>query len=482
VADDPIISVSGLRGIVGKGLTPQVACRYAAAFSEGLPDGPLLITRDGRANGMTLMTPMCSHLAFVGRDVLGGGIAATPTVGVMVRHLRAVGGIQITASHNPAEYNGMKLFAADGRVIPADVGEDVLDRYRVGGRSRVLPPQRLGITIPVDDMITQHLKLVLATVDADRIRARGFRVLLDANHGAGSVLARRLLEELGCQVTLLGGEPDGRFAHPPEPTAEYLASVLPEVARAGADVGFCQDPDADRLAIIDEGGHYIGEECTLALCVELVLSRTPGPVVTNCSTSRMTEDLARKYGVPFYRSAVGEAHVVDEMLRCRAVLGGEGNGGVIDPRVGLVRDSFVGMALVLDALAAREMSTSALAGELPQYAICKTKLQLPADRIEAAFDALERHFDDAVPDRLDGLRLDWADDPETPAPSGQASPSGRVSPRLASASRRDAATRGRWLLVRPSNTEPIVRLVAEAPTDEQARHLCDEAAGVIAAD
>jgi phosphomannomutase len=279
-----------------------------------------------------------------------------------------------------------------------------------------------------------------------RIRRRGFHVLLDANHGAGSVVGRKLLEQLGCKVTLLGGTPDGQFAHTPEPTAENLVSVLARVREAQADVGFCQDPDADRLAVIDEMGRYLGEEYTLAMCVDHVLRSRPGPIVTNCSTSRMAEDLAGKHGVPFFRSAVGEANVIDAMLAHQAVLGGEGNGGVIDPRVVLVRDSMAGMALLLDAMAARERTIGALADELPRYEIVKTKQSLAAAKLPEALVALERHFADATCDRMDGLRLDWP---------------------------------GKWLLVRGSNTEPIVRSIAEAATVAEAQRLCDEANRVL---
>ena len=287
---------------------------------------------------------------------------------------------------------------------------------------------------------------MLATVDVERIRRRKFRVLLDSNHGAGSLLGRRLLEELGCEPIVLGGTPDGRFEHAPEPTAENLAGVLSQVTVVGADVGFCQDPDADRLAVIDQHGRYLGEEYTLAICVEHVLRSDPGPVVTNCSSSRMTEDLATKYKVPYFHSAVGEANVVETMKTYDAVLGGEGNGGVIDPRVGYVRDSFVGIALVLDGMSARELPVSALADELPRYEIVKTKFQLAAERVPAALAALARHFADAEQGWLDGLRLDWQD---------------------------------KWLLVRASNTEPIVRAIAEAPTTDEAQWLCDEAAAVM---
>jgi phosphomannomutase len=372
---------------------------------------------------------------------------------VLVRNLQAAGGIQISASHNPPQYNGIKLFSRLGRVIPAIDGQRVVDRYKSADSPWGAAGQRPageadGGVQPLTDVTTAHLKLIESTCNVDRIRSKRFRVLLDANHGAGAMLGRPLLEMLGCEVTVLGEAADGRFEHIPEPTEQNLASVLEKVRTQNAAVGFCQDPDADRLAIIDERGRYIGEEKTPALCVEHVLgSGQLGPVVTNCSTSRMSEDIARKHGVPFFRSKVGEANVVDLMLEKNAVIGAEGNGGVIDPRVGLVRDSFVGMALVLDAIAARDLPVSQLADELPQYAICKTTMAVDASDVPTALATLERHFSGAAADRLDGMRLDWPD--------------------------------GAWLLVRPSNTEPIVRAIAEAPTLARAKAICDEAAEAI---
>jgi phosphomannomutase len=448
---DPIITASGLRGIVGQTLTPEVAWRYAAAFAKLLPAGPVVVSRDGRANGREFVAPIAAGLTHGSdRPVLDAGIAATPTTGVLVRQLACAGGIQISASHNPPEYNGMKLFWSDGRVLPDSIGQRVLANYRevVGQAPATI---KAPVPQPIDDTTSAHLALAEDIVDLARIRSRRFRVLLDANHGAGSVLGGMLLEQFGCDVRVLGSLPDGKFAHPPEPTAENLTGVLADVTRYGAQIGFCQDPDADRLAIIDENGRYLGEEYTLAICANYVLSQTPGPIVLNCSTSRMSEDVARKYRVPFHRSAVGEANVVDMMLDTSAVFGGEGNGGVIDPRVGLVRDSFVGMALVLEAMAARGVAVSQLADELPRYAICKTKINLPREKITAAFDALMAEWPAARTDRLDGLRLDWGN------PDGS----------------------GSWLLVRASNTEPIVRLVAEAPTADGAAHLCQEGERVI---
>jgi phosphomannomutase len=451
VAKELIISVSGLRGVVGESLTADVARRYAAAYSSTLPDGPVVVNRDGRSNGLGLIAPVVEGLSHNSlRRVLDGGIAATPTTGVLIRQNGCVGGVQISASHNPAEYNGLKLFSAEGRVVPNNAGQRVLDRFR---RDTPDIEHKATNIQQLTDTTSAHLALVEQIVDVPRIRAKRFRVLLDANHGSGSVLGTTLLERLGCEVIVLGGEPDGHFDHPPEPTSENLVDVLAQVTQAGADVGFCQDPDADRLAIIDEHGRYLGEEYTLAICADRVLRRTPGPVVTNCSTSRMTEDLAIKYGVPFFRSAVGEANVVDEMLRHKAVLGGEGNGGVIDPRVGLVRDSFVGMALVLDALADGGRPVSALAEELPRYTIWKTKIELAQNAVPAALNALEDHFQSAASDRLDGLRLDWT---------------------------RSDGSRS-WLLVRASNTEPIVRIIAEAPDAGEAGRLCEQAARVISA-
>ncbi|MCD4728829.1 MAG: phosphoglucosamine mutase [Pirellulales bacterium] len=469
---EPIITVSGLRGIVGETLTPEVAARYAIAFAAEAPPGEILVGRDSRPSGFMLASAVHVGLQAVGRTTIDAGIVATPTAGVLLRRHKAAGAVQITASHNPPPYNGLKLFSAEGRVISAGPGQKVLERYREG-QPKWATHDRIGEFHRCDDTITDHLRAVLETVDADRIRGRRFRVVLDSNHGAGGILGRRLLDELGCRVMLLGEQPNGRFAHPAEPTAENLAGVLISVVEHEAEIGFCQDPDADRLAVIDQSGRYLGEEYTLAMCVEHVLRQltqggqshfrgeradpkrdggsaakigTVPEIVANCASSRMSQNIAERYGVPYFRSAVGEANVADAMIAHGAVFGGEGNGGPIDPRVGYVRDSFVGMALLLDAMAAREMPIGQLADELPRYEIVKTKISLPPEKLPDALDALEKHFSDAAADRLDGLRLDWPD---------------------------------RWLLVRGSNTEPIVRAIAEAPTATEASRLCEVAARII---
>ena len=439
-----IISVSGLRGVVGESLTPDVAAQYAVAYSQWAPPGPFVIARDGRASGPDLAKAIAAALAGQGRRCLDAGPAATPTVGVLVRQHAAAGGIQISASHNPPEYNGLKLFSRAGSVLSAAVGGEVLKNYHALAGTKL--PRAEQPAEPIDDPVSRHVELAAATVDVAAIRKQKFHVLLDSNRGAGGRAGRALLEWLGCRATILGETPDGQFDHPPEPTAENLVSVAARVREIGAAVGFCQDPDADRLAIFDANGRYLGEEYTLAICADHVLSDRPGPIVTNCSTSRMCQDLAERHGVPFFHSAVGEANVVALMQARGAVFGGEGNGGVIDPRVGYVRDSISGMALVLDAMARRQATVAALADALPRYEIVKTKYALPRDRIATAIESLATHFSDARRNELDGLRLDWPD---------------------------------KWLLVRASNTEPIVRAIAEARTQADAASLCDRAGEIL---
>lgn len=444
---EPIISVSGLRGIVGESLTPDVALRYACAAVAQASPGPIVLGNDGRASAALLTDAVSAGLQAIGRTVIPAGVCATPTVGVLVRELAAAGGIQITASHNPPEYNGLKVFSDEGRVLTAASGQRALQAYRSNAWSWA-PYDRLGRVAVCVDPGAFHLQRILSIVDVARIRARKFRVLLDCNHGAGSALAPRLLEELGCETIVLGGRPDGQYAHPPEPTADNLAGVAEQVRAAGVDVAFCLDPDADRLALIDERGVYPGEEYTLALCADHVLEDNPGPVVTNCASSRMLEDVALKHRVPFFRSAVGEANVVEQMETHEAALGGEGNGGVIDPRVVLVRDSLTGLALVLDLLAAGAKKLSELIAALPRYEIVKAKFNFPRERLPAALAALRAEFPAAEADEQDGLRLDWPD---------------------------------RWLLLRGSNTEPIVRAIAEAPSRETAEQLCAQAGKILAA-
>ncbi len=421
--------------------------RFVAAFAGKMPPGPIIVGRDGRSSGKMLSHAIIAALAACGRDCIDVDVAATPTIGVLVRDRGAAGAVQISASHNPPPYNGIKLFGSTGRVLDALTGASIRDAY-FAGHADYKPFNQIGRMSTEIDPHEPHLCKVLETVDTLAIRAAGHRVLIDSNHGAGSLLGLRLLKALGCQIVAVGETPDGKFAHVPEPTAANLGEIAKRVRDERCVVGFCQDPDADRLALVDADGRYIGEEYTLALCVLRAMSddSTRGPIVINGATSGMSERIARDAGAESHRSFVGEANVADMMIDKQATYGGEGNGGPIDPRVGYVRDSFVGMAQILDLMTATGKSLADLADGLPKLYIHKDTSTVSADRLPELFKNLIKTFPDAQVQTGDGLRLAWDN---------------------------------KWLLVRGSNTEPIVRLIAEAETEVEARALCKSAADLL---
>jgi phosphomannomutase len=444
-ASDLIVSVSGIRGVIGDSLTPEPAGRFAAALGTFLHGGKVVLSRDSRPSGDMLKHAVLSGLLSVGCTVEDIGIAATPTVGIAVRQLHAAGAIQITASHNPAPWNGLKMFGSDGAVLPAALGQQVKMIYDSQAFHRATWDKLGSVRIPPgpDD---DHLRLVLDNVSPSKIATGGFRVFLDANAGAGGPLGLKLLGELGCEVVQFGCEPDGHFLHEPEPTPAHLTDVAPWVKQHSAHVGFVLDPDSDRLALIDETGTCVSEELTLALAVKFRLRSVTGPVVVNMSTSRVIEDIAVAAGCEFARSAVGEANVVELMRTTNAVIGGEGNGGVIDPRIGWVRDPFIGMAQILNLMAEERKPLSQLIAELPAYSMLKTKFAVSRERLPSALAALTAAFPTATANTVDGLRLDGPD---------------------------------WWLHVRGSNTEPVVRVIAEAPTEARATELCRQAGALF---
>jgi phosphomannomutase len=448
-----IVSVSGIRGIIGKGLTPEAAMAFAAALGTEVRGGRIILSRDGRPSGSMLRHAILAGLMGAGCEVQDIGVAPTPTFGMAVSRLQAAGGIQITASHNPAPWNGLKLFGPDGAVLSAKQGREIQTIFESRSFRRA-SWEELGSVIECRNAEDWHRDRVLQLVDVVRIRARGLRVFLDANGGAGGPLGRRLLESFQSQPICHACDADGFFLHEPEPIEPNLRHICPLIVEHGADVGFVLDPDADRLALIDETGRYIGEELTLALAVLFRLheesrksaSPATGPVVINMSTSRVIEDIAKRFGQACFRSAVGEANVVEKMRETGALIGGEGNGGVIDPRVGSVRDPFIGMGLILNLMAETGKKLSELVAELPAYSIVKQKFDVGRDRLPALFADLRKRRPEAIVNDLDGLRLDWPD---------------------------------RWVHVRPSNTEPIVRVIAEAPKENDAAALCREVGGLL---
>lgn len=442
-----MVSVSGVRGIIGEGLTPDVVMTFAQAFGEFVKQGKVVVGRDSRVSGEMMKSAVVAGLASVGCDVLDIGICPTPTTQLAVEKLEADGGVMITASHNPIMWNGLKLIGADGLFLDAEQGEQVL-KLAEKKTFAFAPWDKIGVMMPYSNAIQDHIESILNLTyfDIEQIQRRHFKIVLDCVCGAGANLLPHLLYELGCTVTSLNCEPTGLFPRNPEPLPENLTEICDAVKAAGADLGIAVDPDSDRLALVSDKGEAIGEEKTLALAVHFILSRTKGPVVINASTSRMTEDIAEKYGASVIRTRVGEVHVAKKMREVEAVIGGEGNGGVILPDLHLGRDAPVGVALILQLLTQFEGSLSELDASLPQYVITKTKVELQGLDPESALQKVKEAFADEELDFTDGVKLI-----------------------------RDKA----WVQIRPSNTEPIIRIIAEARTKAESERLCDEVKGLI---
>jgi phosphomannomutase len=439
-----MIGVSGMRGTIGGTLTPAVVTRMASAFSVWLREGPaplngkahrVVFGRDSRPSGNWVQDAAAAALIAAGIELIELDIVSTPGVAMMVRHLQADAGIIATASHNPIQWNGLKFLNRDAVAPPPGDAAAIRKLYDEGRThvapvNELIPPQRNGETHAL------HVRRVLEHVDSLGISSKRFKVVLDSVNGAGCIATATLLNKLGCQLIHLNGVPNGQFAHEPEPTEKNLTTLADEVRRQRAHVGFAQDPDADRLAVVDENGTYIGEEYSLALAARLILSKKKGAIaVTNLSSSRMLDDIAAKYDGHVIRTAVGEANVIQAMLDHGAVIGGEGNGGVIDPRIVPGRDSLVGIAYVLQLMTSTGKTISQLVKELPRYEIVKTKFECRREDANRAVEAIKARFASERLDTQDGIRIDWHD---------------------------------AWVHARPSNTEPIMRIIAEAPTREGA--------------
>jgi len=450
MSDTLMISVSGMRGIVGKDLTPELVARHAAALGawarrNGKPC--VVLGRDARTSGPMFARAATAGFMSVGVDVIDVGMAPTPTVQLAVEHHHAGAGLILTASHNPIEWNALKLVGPDGIFLDGEAGAAVRALAEAG------PPRTgwdgIGRVTEDTGAIERHLAQVLGLrmVDVPAIRKRKFRVALDCVRGAGGTTIPALLERLGCEVHAINTECDGRFPRPPEPLPENLGELSRLVRETGSAVGFAVDPDVDRLALVDETGNPIGEDYTLALAVRAVLAHEAGTngaskgaqpsVVANLSTSLVVEDAARMGGARFVRAPVGEANVARAIQEERAVIGGEGNGGVILPELHVGRDAPVGVALILQLLTASAKSLSGLVAGQPRYRIVKAKAPRGND-LGPVYQRLRERFPDATVDTRDGLRLAWGD---------------------------------RWVHVRPSGTEPIVRFIAEAPTEADAEGL-----------
>jgi phosphomannomutase len=431
------ISISGVRGVIGESLTPILLTRFAQAFGTYVGARTIVIGRDPRTSGEMVKQAVIAGLLSTGCRILDIGMCPVPTIQLLVRHHRAHGGIAITASHNPAEWNALKFIGQGGFFLNTGQARELLDIYHQGEYTRVGGAEMREVA-DLSGQTDLHIQTIMEVLGPLPTRKRKLRVVLDACNGAGSLVGPKLLEALGAEVIAINVTPNGSFPRPAEPLAENLGDLCAAVKAHQADVGFAQDMDADRLAIVSGEGVAIGEEYTLLLATVKVLGKNPGPVVANLSTTSALQEVVSRFGCPLFLSKIGEVNVTEEMQKQSAVIGGEGNGGVIYPRLNFARDSLVGMALVLHLLAETGQTITELVNTLPRFAMIKEKIVCPSDKISATLRMLRHEYAAYPMDLRDGVKVSL--------PNG-------------------------WFLVRGSNTEPIIRVVAEAPSETTAREI-----------
>ncbi len=432
-----IFSISGLRGIVGEGLTPGLVVKYASAFGSSFR-GKIVVGRDTRNTGEMIKSLVTSSLISVGCEVVDIGICPTPTVELAVLDSKAQGGIAITASHNPIEWNALKFLNSEGMFI-TEAQKNKIEKLAQNQILKFAPWNRLGKIKQDNSQIEKHIDKILnlALINTEKIREKRFKVVIDCVNGAGSFASPILLEKLGCAVIKINCENTGSFPHPPEPVAENLTQLCEAVRQNQADIGFANDPDADRLAIVSEKGEVIGEEYTLVLATKYVLSKKKGPVVVNLSTTKMIDEVAKLYNAPVYRTKVGEANVGLKLKQIKGIIGGEGNGGVILPELHYGRDALVGMALILSYLAESVLTVSQALQQIPKYHMLKKTFPIN-QKFEKSLQRFKAKYRRNSINNEDGLRIDF---PES------------------------------WLHIRKSNTEPIARVISEAKDKKVAEEL-----------
>lgn len=436
-----IKSVSGIRGIVGDGLDPSVVINFAAKFGEFSRVGKIVVGRDSRNTGIALKNAVISALLGVGIDVIDIDLAPTPTLLYNVKKLNASGGIVITASHNSAEWNALKLVGSGGEFLNKKEAEKffLLEKENISWNSA----DNYGGLEIYKEAVKNHIEGVLSTpgIDSELIKKRKFKVALDCVNGGASLAFQEFLNALNIEIYPIFCDASGNFERVPEPRSENLTDLAEKVKEANADIGFATDPDGDRISIVSEDGIPIGEEYTITLAAKAVLDKKKGPVVVNLSTTKSVEDIAKRAGVPFYRSPVGEANVVTEMREKKAIIGGEGNGGVINPEIQYTRDGMGAMAIILQYLAEENQSLSDIVKGLPRYKMIKEALKF--ENINEGKNLLEKIKNTNKNKNLDlrdGIRITEDDN---------------------------------WVHVRMSGTEPILRIIAEAPTINKAKSLVE---------
>jgi phosphomannomutase len=434
------IGVSGIRGVVGGFLTPGLACEFAQAFGTYVDKGRVVLGRDTRSSGEMLENAVTAGLLAAGCEVIQVGILPTPTIQMYVAAIGAAGGIALTASHNPPEYNALKLFNHAGLFFNHYERAELLDLYHQSDFYQATNDEMRGVQVHRDRPMALHLERVLKHIDADAIRAKRFRVALDGVNGAGSEMSVHFLRNvLGCELHAISVDPSQPFPREAEPRPDTLGALAALVQREHCDIGFGQDPDGDRLAVCDETGHVIDNDDVLALVADAALEKVEGDIVVNLTTSSVIDAVAQRHGRRVFRTPVGEANVVEGMQSVRTAIGGEGsNGGVIFPSVHLCRDSYTGMAFLLDRLARTPATVSERVAALPTFHRRSNKVAFEHGRLGPLMQSLETAYPDAEYNRSDGLKLSFADG---------------------------------WIHVRASNTEPLLRIAAEATTAARAEQL-----------
>ncbi len=438
------ISISGVRGIIGnrEGLTPELIINFAQAFGTYVKGGRIVVGSDSRPTYEMVKHAVISGLLATGCDIIDIGIVPTPTVLLMTKKYKANGGIAITASHNPLDWNALKLINKEGRFLNQSEANKLISLYK-SKKYNIVKWNKIGKTESTDikKIWDEHIKLITKHINIKKIKSKKFTVAIDPVNGAGSGMTKYFLEKLGCKVVSINDEPTGLFGRKPEPVPANLTDLGKLVKSKKADIGFAQDPDADRLAVVDEKGEPIGEEYSLALSIDRILQKKKGPVVLNLATSLASEEIAKKYKQKVYRTKIGEINVTEKMLKINSVIGGEGNGGVIYPSINLGRDSYVGMGLILDYMASSGKTVSQLKSEMPRYVIVKKKKPIGTINIKKVINRIIKAYSKYKISTLDGVRILFDQS---------------------------------WVIIRPSNTEPIVRVIAEAKTPKEANALANK--------
>lgn len=437
-----MVSVSGVRGIIGEGLHPEIISRFASAFGTYIGSGPVIIGKDTRPSGLILENSVIAGLVAVGTDICNIGIATTPTIQFAVKHHGMAGGVIISASHNPENWNAIKFLGKDGILLNQQQGLDVLE-IAESQNIRYSDWQHIGKVKEYDKAVEDHIDAVinLPFISCLKIKRQKYKAVVDCINGAGSIILPLLLKKLGCQVIEINCALSGAFTHNPEPTGRSLQQLSQAVRKHKADIGFATDPDGDRLAVVDEKGKPWGEEYTLVAAVDYFLRKKKTAVVTNVSTTRAIEDVAQRYQCEVLRAQVGEVNVIQKMIAINSLIGGEGNGGVIVSDLHYGRDSVVGILFVLQSLTEQQITASKLRSSFPNYHIIKEKIEVDTIFFPKIIQILEKSITGYPIDYTDGLKIlgpDW------------------------------------WVHLRKSNTEPIVRLIVEAKTIKKAEALKNE--------